>query len=119
MLALRLPIPLQFAHFAVVMRLEEIRVTRKIPYGVIMVTARLAVMALRPAVRPADTFRRSGNVGDLPSVSLWLAHGPSALTRGSMQTPPRTPPTPPTSRQAPRTGVDELQALIFPRVAAR
>ncbi|MBP2237512.1 prepilin peptidase CpaA [Sinorhizobium kostiense] len=49
MLALKLPLPLQFAHYAVVIRLEEIRTTRKIPYGVIMVGAALAVMALRPA----------------------------------------------------------------------
>jgi prepilin peptidase CpaA len=49
LLALRLPMPLQFAHFSVVMRLQEIRSTRKIPYGVIMVAAALAVMALRPA----------------------------------------------------------------------
>ncbi|THK35404.1 pilus assembly protein CpaA [Ensifer sp. MPMI2T] len=48
MLALKLPMPLQFAHYAVVMRLQEIRTTRKIPYGVIMVAAALAVMALRP-----------------------------------------------------------------------
>ncbi|MBB4186193.1 prepilin peptidase CpaA [Sinorhizobium terangae] len=48
LLALRLPMPLQLAHFSVVMRLEEIRATRKIPYGVIMVAAALAVMALRP-----------------------------------------------------------------------
>ncbi len=48
MFALRLPMPLQFAHYAVVMRLQEIRTTRKIPYGVIMVAAALAVMALRP-----------------------------------------------------------------------
>lgn len=48
LLALKLPMPLQFAQFAVVMRLQEIRATRKIPYGVIMVAAALAVMALRP-----------------------------------------------------------------------
>lgn len=48
LLALRLPMPLQFAHYAVFMRLQEIRATRKIPYGVIMVAAALAVMALRP-----------------------------------------------------------------------
>ncbi len=46
MLALKLPMPLQFAHYAVVMRLQEIRATRKIPYGVIMVAAALTVMAL-------------------------------------------------------------------------
>ncbi|AWM28201.1 prepilin peptidase [Sinorhizobium fredii] len=49
LLALKLPMPLQSAHYAVVMRVEEIRATRKIPYGVIMVAAALAVMALRPA----------------------------------------------------------------------
>lgn len=47
MFALRLPMPLQLAHYTVVMRLEEIRATRKIPYGVIMVAAALAVMAMR------------------------------------------------------------------------
>ncbi|WEX89048.1 pilus assembly protein CpaA [Sinorhizobium garamanticum] len=47
---LKLPMPLQLAHFSVVTRLEEIRTTRKIPYGVIMVAATLAVMALRPDV---------------------------------------------------------------------
>ncbi|MCG5481021.1 prepilin peptidase [Sinorhizobium alkalisoli] len=50
MLALKLPMPLQFAHYAVIMRLQEIRATRKIPYGVIMVAAALAVMALPPAL---------------------------------------------------------------------
>ncbi|MET4690637.1 prepilin peptidase [Sinorhizobium fredii] len=45
---LKLPMPLQLAHLSVVMRLEEIRTTRKIPYGVIMVAAALAVMGLRP-----------------------------------------------------------------------
>ncbi|PDT82382.1 prepilin peptidase [Sinorhizobium sp. BJ1] len=49
LLILKLPMPLQLAHFSVVMRLEEIRTTRKIPYGVIMVAAALAVMVLRPA----------------------------------------------------------------------
>ncbi len=46
MLALRLPMPLAFAHYAVIMRIEEIRVTRKIPYGVIMVFATLVTMVL-------------------------------------------------------------------------
>jgi len=46
MLALRLPMPLAFAHYAVIMRIEEIRTTRKIPYGVIMVFATLVTMAL-------------------------------------------------------------------------
>lgn len=49
LLMLKLPMPLQLAHFSVVMRMEEIRTTRKIPYGVIMVAAALAVMALRPS----------------------------------------------------------------------
>lgn len=48
LLVLRLPMPLQLAHFSMVMRIEEIRATRKIPYGVIMVAAALAVMAFRP-----------------------------------------------------------------------
>lgn len=46
MLALRLPMPLAFAHYAVIMRIEEIRISRKIPYGVIMVFATLVTMAL-------------------------------------------------------------------------
>ncbi len=46
MLALKVPMPLAFAHYAVVMRIEEIRVSRKIPYGVIMVLATLVTMAL-------------------------------------------------------------------------
>ncbi|MBV7520946.1 prepilin peptidase [Ensifer sp. ENS12] len=46
MLALRLPMPLAFAHYAVIMRIEEIRVSRKIPYGVIMVFAALVTMVL-------------------------------------------------------------------------
>ncbi|OAP37674.1 pilus assembly protein CpaA [Sinorhizobium glycinis] len=48
LLILKLPMPLQLAHFSVVVRLEEIRTTRKIPYGVIMVAAALGTMALRP-----------------------------------------------------------------------
>ncbi|MEY9627243.1 prepilin peptidase [Sinorhizobium fredii] len=48
LLILKFPMPLQLAHFSVVMRLEEIRTTRKIPYGVIMVAAALPVMVLRP-----------------------------------------------------------------------
>ncbi|MEY9558950.1 prepilin peptidase [Sinorhizobium fredii] len=48
LLILKMPMPLQVAHFSVVMRLEEIRTTRKIPYGVIMVAAALPVMGLRP-----------------------------------------------------------------------
>lgn len=47
MLALRLPMPLALAHYAVVMRIEEIRASRKIPYGVIMVFATLITMVLR------------------------------------------------------------------------
>ncbi|MCA1443411.1 prepilin peptidase [Ensifer sp. IC4062] len=45
--ALKLPMPMQLAHFSVVMRIEEIRATRKIPYGVIMVFATIASLALR------------------------------------------------------------------------
>ncbi|MDK1375451.1 MULTISPECIES: prepilin peptidase [unclassified Sinorhizobium] len=48
-LVLRLPMPLQLAHLSFFMRIEEIRATRKIPYGVIMVFAALAAIALRPA----------------------------------------------------------------------
>lgn len=47
LLALRLPMPLQLAHTSIMMRIEEIRATRKIPYGVIMVIAALPVLALR------------------------------------------------------------------------
>ncbi|WDZ80746.1 prepilin peptidase (plasmid) [Ensifer adhaerens] len=47
MVALRLPVPLAFAHYAVAMRIEEIRTSRKIPYGVIMVFGTLVTMALR------------------------------------------------------------------------
>lgn len=47
LLALRLPMPLQLAHFPIFMRIEEIRATRKVPYGVIMVIAALPVLALR------------------------------------------------------------------------
>ncbi|ACP22542.1 CpaA pilus assembly protein (plasmid) [Sinorhizobium fredii NGR234] len=49
LLILKLPMPLQLAHFSVAMRLEEIRATRKVPYGVIMVAATLPVIALRPS----------------------------------------------------------------------
>ncbi|CAN7211330.1 prepilin peptidase [Pararhizobium sp. LjRoot235] len=46
LLALRLPMPLQLAHISIFMRIEEIRATRKVPYGVIMVIAALPVLAL-------------------------------------------------------------------------
>ncbi|MDK1490781.1 pilus assembly protein CpaA [Sinorhizobium sp. 7-81] len=47
MLALKLPLPLQLAHLSFFTRIEEIRATRKIPYGVIMVFATIAALALR------------------------------------------------------------------------
>ncbi|MEI3854623.1 MULTISPECIES: prepilin peptidase [unclassified Ensifer] len=47
MLALKLRMPLALAHYAVIMRIEEIRASRKIPYGVIMVFAALITMVLR------------------------------------------------------------------------
>ncbi|ASY57850.1 MULTISPECIES: prepilin peptidase [Sinorhizobium] len=50
LLILKLPMPLQLAHLSVVMRVEEIRTTRKIPYGVIMAAAALTMMALRPGL---------------------------------------------------------------------
>ncbi|WP_064707141.1 prepilin peptidase [Rhizobium bangladeshense] len=50
LLALRLPVPLPVAHLAFFMRIEEIRASRKIPYGVIMVFATLLTMAL-PMIR--------------------------------------------------------------------
>jgi prepilin peptidase CpaA len=39
--------PLQLAHYSVAMRIEEIRATRKIPYGVIMVIAALTTMTMQ------------------------------------------------------------------------
>ncbi|MBX5104535.1 pilus assembly protein CpaA [Rhizobium lentis] len=50
LLALRLPVPLRVAHLAFFMRIEEIRASRKIPYGVIMVFAVLLTLAL-PMIR--------------------------------------------------------------------
>ncbi|MQW88256.1 prepilin peptidase [Sinorhizobium saheli] len=47
LLALKLPMPLQLAHYSVAMRIEEIRSTRKIPYGVIMVIAALTTMTMQ------------------------------------------------------------------------
>lgn len=47
MLTLRLPMPLAIAHYSVAMRIEEIRASRKIPYGVIMVFATLVTMILK------------------------------------------------------------------------
>ena len=50
LLALRLPVPPSVAHLAFFMRIEEIRASRKIPYGVIMVFATLLTLAL-PMIR--------------------------------------------------------------------
>lgn len=50
LLVLRLPAPLRVAHLAFFMRIEEIRASRKIPYGVIMVFAALLTLAL-PTIR--------------------------------------------------------------------
>ncbi|MBX4906433.1 MULTISPECIES: prepilin peptidase [Rhizobium] len=50
LLVLRLPVPLAVAHLAFFIRIEEIRASRKIPYGVIMVFATLLTMAL-PMIR--------------------------------------------------------------------
>ncbi|MBY5445889.1 pilus assembly protein CpaA [Rhizobium leguminosarum] len=50
LLALRLPVPLPVAHLAFFMRIEEIRASRKIPYGVVMVFAALLTLAL-PIIR--------------------------------------------------------------------
>ncbi|MBS3648095.1 prepilin peptidase [Pseudaminobacter sp. 19-2017] len=44
---LKLPIPLQYHAFPGVVRLEEIRKSGKVPYGVVMVVAALIVMAHR------------------------------------------------------------------------
>jgi len=46
LLMLRLPVPLPFAHLAFFMRIEEIRASRKVPYGVLMVFAALLTLAL-------------------------------------------------------------------------
>ncbi|EJZ22973.1 prepilin peptidase [Rhizobium sp. Pop5] len=46
LLVLRLPVPLPVAHLAFFMRVEEIRASRKVPYGVVMVFAALVTMAL-------------------------------------------------------------------------
>ncbi|APO73389.1 prepilin type IV endopeptidase protein [Rhizobium etli 8C-3] len=45
LLMLRLPIPLPFKHLAFFMRIEEIRASRKVPYGVVMVFATLLTLA--------------------------------------------------------------------------
>jgi prepilin peptidase CpaA len=50
LLVLRLPVPLPVAHLAFFMRIQEIRASRKIPYGVIMVFATLLTLAL-PMIR--------------------------------------------------------------------
>ena len=46
LLVLRLPVPLRVAHLAFFMRIGEIRASRKIPYGVLMVFAALLTLAL-------------------------------------------------------------------------
>ncbi|ANL36468.1 prepilin peptidase [Rhizobium phaseoli] len=50
LLVLRLPVPLRVAHLAFFMRIDEIRASRKIPYGVLMVFAALLTLAL-PIIR--------------------------------------------------------------------
>jgi prepilin peptidase CpaA len=50
LLVLRLPVPLPVAHLAFFMRVEEIRASRKVPYGVVMVFAALLTLAL-PIIR--------------------------------------------------------------------
>ncbi|MGO7581630.1 prepilin peptidase [Rhizobium ruizarguesonis] len=50
LLVLRLPVPLRVAHLAFFMRIEEIRASRKVPYGVVMVFAALLTLAL-PMIR--------------------------------------------------------------------
>ncbi|WHO76752.1 prepilin peptidase [Rhizobium sp. BT03] len=50
LLVLRLPVPLRLAHLAFFMRIEEIRASRKVPYGVVMVFAMLLTLAL-PIIR--------------------------------------------------------------------
>ena len=50
LLVLRLPVPLRVAHLAFFMRIGEIRASRKIPYGVLMVFAALLTLAL-PIIR--------------------------------------------------------------------
>lgn len=46
LLMLRLPVPMPVAHLAFFMRIAEIRVSRKVPYGVVMVFAALLTLAL-------------------------------------------------------------------------
>ncbi|WJI42662.1 pilus assembly protein CpaA [Mesorhizobium sp. C120A] len=46
-LALQFPVPLQFQAWRALSRIEEIRKSRKVPYGVIMATAALVAMYLR------------------------------------------------------------------------
>ncbi|OWV99926.1 prepilin peptidase [Rhizobium sp. R693] len=46
LLILRLPVPLPVAHLAFFMRIEEIRASRKVPYGVVMVFAALITLAV-------------------------------------------------------------------------
>ncbi|MBB2680417.1 UNVERIFIED_ORG: prepilin peptidase CpaA [Rhizobium esperanzae] len=50
LLVLRLPVPLRVAHLAFFVRIAEIRASRKIPYGVLMVFAVLFTLAL-PIIR--------------------------------------------------------------------
>nr|WP_245262255.1 pilus assembly protein CpaA [Mesorhizobium sp. WSM3626] len=46
-LALQFPVPLQYQAWPALSRIEEIRKTRKVPYGVIMAAAALVAMYLR------------------------------------------------------------------------
>ena len=43
---LRLPVPLPFPHLAFFMRIEAIRPSRKVPYGVLMVFAALLTLGV-------------------------------------------------------------------------
>ncbi len=51
LLMLRLRIPLPLAHFGLMLRIEEIRTSRKVPYGVVMVFAALATLAVTQGYR--------------------------------------------------------------------
>ncbi|MBX4950555.1 pilus assembly protein CpaA [Rhizobium binae] len=50
LLVLRLPVPRRVAHLGFFVRIDEIRTSRKIPYGVLMVFALLLTLAL-PVIR--------------------------------------------------------------------
>ncbi|PKA43793.1 pilus assembly protein CpaA [Rhizobium sullae] len=66
MLTLRLPVPLPFRHLAFFMRIEEIRASRKVPYGVVMVFAALLTLALPSSETDASATSASRAPGVPP-----------------------------------------------------